>query len=180
MILERLREMDIHWIWKRSPLWRRRVINRPISRKRWLSGVTSKPARKLLPFHRSGSPAYFLKKFIALKRPCCKSIKRAAWRFWLIRPAPHGNITNTLAEIHRLQSTASFDGVEAYHGDCICDHARLYVKSPKNSIFSSQGDLFHGDEKHQPWVKPLSFTNTLLFHRSNEESYSDRISKKGN
>lgn len=59
-------------------------------------------------------------------------------------------LMKTLGETRRLHAQAGFDGLEAYHGDCIYDHAKLYADlAGELGLFVTGGSDFHGDEKHQ-------------------------------
>ena len=52
-------------------------------------------------------------------------------------------------EIRRLHAIAHFDGIEAYHGDCISDHSDFFVAIARElNLFVTGGSDFHGDETH--------------------------------
>ncbi len=53
-------------------------------------------------------------------------------------------------EIRRLHHLSSFDGIEAYHGDCIREHSQYYADiADELGLFITGGSDFHGDSKHQ-------------------------------
>ncbi len=185
MILERLREMgyplDMEEI---TALAGGEVINRPhIAEAMVKRGYVQTRQEAFHRFIGQGARAYFPKEVYSAKEAVLQ-IHQAGGLAVLAHPGllRMGNITNTLAEIHRLQSTASFDGVEAYHGDCICDHARLYVQIAEElHLFVTGGSDFHGDEKHQPLgqtrcLSPIPY----YFIEAMKNHIQDRISKKGN
>ncbi len=53
-------------------------------------------------------------------------------------------------EIRHLHNQSGFDGVEAYHGDCIREHGQYYTDIANElGLFVTGGSDFHGDSKHQ-------------------------------
>ena len=59
-------------------------------------------------------------------------------------------LQKTCDEIRLLHHQSGFDGVEAYHGDCIREHGQFYSDvADELGLFVTGGSDYHGDSKHQ-------------------------------
>ncbi len=82
-----------------------------------------------------------------------------------------GSLTKTLVEIRRF-AQIGIDGVEAYHGNCLPEHASFYAElAHELNLLVTGGSDFHGDLKHDieiGQVKSLPFLPYELVERMKE------------
>ncbi|MGC9327183.1 MAG: PHP domain-containing protein [Candidatus Hinthialibacter sp.] len=129
------------------------VINRPHFAQAMLNrGYVQTRQEAFDRFLAKGAPAYFAKEVFSPKE--IVTFIHASGGFAVLA---HPNLLNmkrlteTGAEIRRLHEQAGFDGIEAYHGDCILEYAQYYADLARElGLFITGGSDFHGDEKHQP------------------------------
>lgn len=98
-----------------------------------------------------GASAFFAKEIYSAA-DTVRSIHEAGGLAVLAHPSllNVGGLVKIGDEIRRLHAQAGFDGLEAYHGDSVYDHATFYAQIAKElSIFVTGGSDFHGDENHQ-------------------------------
>ncbi|MBN2326753.1 MAG: PHP domain-containing protein [Candidatus Omnitrophica bacterium] len=128
------------------------VINRPHFAQAMLNrGYVQTRQEAFDRFLGQGAPAYFAKEVFSPEE--IVSFIHASGGLAVLA---HPNLLNmnrlseTGAEIRRLHEQAGFDGIEAYHGDCILEYAQYYDALARElGLFTTGGSDFHGDGKHQ-------------------------------
>jgi len=127
------------------------VVNRPhIARAMLRRGYVQSVQESFDRFLANGAPAYAPKE-IFTPQEAISFIHRAGGLAVVAHPDQlyANSIKQTLQEIRRL-AALGIDGVEAYHGACHPEFARIYAAQAEElGLILAGGSDYHGDSKHK-------------------------------